>query len=128
VTKLQSDIYQEENDPVAQFFFEEITLVPAPDYNGTMAAADSVIGSPLRAISLKDLKNTFTKWCESEAPWHNKMSSQQLKKRIETLSKTLYRKKGQIYFVEYNRKKFLCGVQFVNKTNYSRPDIDDDRF
>lgn len=128
ITLEQSNIYQEQNDPVAQFFHEEITLVPAPNMTPTMAAMESVVTSSMKSISLKDLKKAFIAWARDENPYYITMSTQQFKNRIEVLSKTLYRKKEKIFFLELQRKAYLCGVQFVNKNNYSNPATSGDRF
>lgn len=125
VTKKQSDIYQLENEPVAAFIEQEIDFVACPLVDSKYIKENSVLASERTAVSLKNFRSAFCHWAKDEAPYYKEMTLIHLRKRLENLLKTLYRKDALKPKIVQNSQYYIAGMRFKNLNNYEKPNAAD---
>lgn len=129
VTLRQSDIYQFENDPVAQFIEEEISVVRCPDESITYAKINSAYSSERTVVSLKDFRKAFQMWASDEAPYYKNIGMVNLRKRLEALCKTIFKKLPERpKVIQCSYGIFIQGFRFRNLQNYIQVEKGSERF
>lgn len=128
VTQTQADNYQRNSDPIAAFIEENVDFVACPPDMPSYYDRNCVFGSEETCILMKNFKEVFARWASEEVPYWTNISSAELKKRLEFLSKTLYKKKYFFDRTAKNKNIVLCGMRFKNRQNLQKDPNPEDRF
>jgi P4 family phage/plasmid primase-like protien len=119
LTQEQANTYQKDNDPIAQFMSTELDFVQHIIQTNEDIQINSKRGTLETTISLSNFRKEFIRWAESENPYYRTMSSVTVRKHLEVLSKTVFKKKFTLK--NTNLGWFLVGIRFKNRELLENP-------